>query len=184
MLNLLKRERRYEIRTEYFGRFLNIILLVLIFSIAYYCILLVSNSFFVSVEKKIVENESLNILLSSSQQDLKSYEDALNHLEGEYNLFSKKIAFPTDFISIIDSKKMAGVNLTSISFQKINDKEEVALEIKGVAQNRDTLVRYSNSFKEDQRLTGISLPVSTLAKSSDIPFALSFNSKIEIQNEN
>lgn len=183
MLNLLKRENRYMIRAEYFGRFTNIILLVLIFSTIYYGILLVSNGFLVKFEKEAVENEAANISLSSSQKDLKDYEDTLGHIETEYALFSKLIAFPTDFISLINNKKINGINLNSIVFQKINDSGEVSLEIRGIAQNRDVLINYANSFKVDEKFKNVSVPISSLAKSNDIPFTISFNAKVE-QNEN
>jgi hypothetical protein len=183
MLNLLKRENRYMIRAEYFGRFTNIILLVLIFSTIYYGILLASNSFLVKFEKEAVENEAANISLSSSQKDLKDYENTLGHIETEYALFSKSIAFPTDFISLINNKKINGINLNSIVFQKINDEGEVSLEIRGVAQSRDILINYANSFKADEKLKNVSVPISSLAKTNNIPFTISFNAKVE-QNEN
>ena len=171
------------IRAEYLGRLTNILLIVLIMACLYYGILLISNGFLVRFEKKAVENEAVNISLSSSQKDLKEYIDALKHLEAEYNLFSKEIIFPTDFISIVNNKKINGINLTSINFQKINDSNEVNLDIKGVAQNRDILINYVNSFKEDQTFKNVNVPISSLTKTTEIPFNLSFNAKIEKQDE-
>jgi hypothetical protein len=151
---------------------------------AYYGVLLVANGFLVKFEKKVVEDEAVNISLSSSQKDLESYEETLKHLESEYNFFSKEIIFPTDFISLINNKKISGINLTAINFQKTNNESEAGLEIRGFAQNRDILIKYANSFKTDPVFQNVNVPISSLAKNNEIPFSLSFNAKIEKQNEN
>jgi hypothetical protein len=184
MLNLLKREKRYMIRAEYLGRLTNIFIFILVLACIYYGVLLMANGFLIRFEKKVIEDEVVNISLSSSQKDLQSYEEALKHLESEYNFFSKEIIFPTDFISLIDNKKISGVNLTAINFQKKNNENESRLEIIGVAQNRDILIKYANSFKTDPVFQNVNVPISSLAKNNEIPFSLSFNAKIEKQNEN
>lgn len=179
MLNLLNREKRYFIRGEYLGRLLNVFLGVLIFSLAYYGILLFSNSFLVNFEKKVVESEKNNSSISSLEKELKEYEDVLKHIEAEYNLFSKDIVYPTDFISIINTKNISGIKLNSISFQKLNESGEVKLEIRGIAQNRDILISYSNSLKEVDSFKEVIMPISSLTKNIDIPFFITINAKIE-----
>lgn len=179
MLNLLNREKRYFIRGEYLGRLLNIFLGVVIFSLVYYAILLFSNSFLVNFEKKVVESEKNNSSISSLQKELKEYENVLKHIESEYNLFAKNIIYPTDFISIINSKNISGIKITSLSFQKISEEGGVRLEVNGIADNRDILIQYSNNLKDVESFKDVTVPISSLTKNTNIPFSITINAKIE-----
>lgn len=184
MLNLLNREKRYFLRAEYLGRLLNLFLGIVIFSLVFYGVLLFSNSFLIGFEKKAVENESNNMTFASLQKDLKEYEEMLQHIEGEYSLFSKEIIYPIDFLSIINSKKIDGITVTGMNFQKVNDEGEVNLEVKGIANSRDILIAYSNSLKTEPLFKEVTIPISSLARNINIPFVISISAKIETPNEN
>ena len=179
MLNLLNREKRYFLRREYFGRVANIFLGILVFCLVFYGVLLISNGFLVSFEKTAVENEAKNISESTLQKDLTEYEDRLAHIEAEYKLFSKEIIYPTEIISLIKEKEILGITLNAIIFQKIDEKGNIKLEIRGVAKNRDILINYLNSFKKEEIFKDVTVPLSSLAKNSDIPFTFSVNTKID-----
>lgn len=183
MLNLLNREKRHYIRREYFGRLSNIFLGIIIFSLIFYGVLLISNGFLVSFEKTAVENQAKNISESSLQKDLEEYETKLSHVEAEYKLFSKQIIYPTEIISLIKQKEIEGIFLNAISFQKTDQEGGIKIEIKGTAKNRDTLLGYLNSLKTDPLFKDANIPFSSLAKNADIPFSLSVSGKIDKKDE-
>jgi hypothetical protein len=180
MLNLLNREKRYYLRREYLGRLSNVFLGILIFCLVFYLILMVSNNFLVSFEKIAVENETNSLSKSSFQKELDDYEKSIKHLQNEYNIFSKNIVNPTEVIFILKTKEMPGINLTAISFQK-TEEGLVKLEIKGISKNRDTLVNYVNNLKTTSLFKDVNVPISSLAKSIDIPFSISTSAKIDIK---
>jgi len=184
MLNLLNREKRYILRGEYFSRLLNVFLGILIFCLVYYGILLFSNSFLVNFEKSAVENESQNLLTSKSQKELNEYEQKLKHLQAEYNLFAKNMIYPKIFLNEITGKQIEGISLNSINFQKTDQEGVIKLDVRGVAKNRDILIRYSNSLKTDKIFKDVTIPVSSFARNTDIPFSLSVSAKIDQKNEN
>ena len=183
MLNLLNREKRYFLRREYFGRLANVFLGIIIFCLVFYGVLLLSNGFLVNFEKSAVEGESKRLSESTLQKDLDEYETKLSHVQQEYNLFSKETIHPTSIINIIKQKEIAGIILSNITFQKVDEEGNIKLEIKGVAKNRDTLINYSNSLKTDVLFKDVNIPFSSLAKNSDIPFSLSVSAKVDNKDE-
>jgi hypothetical protein len=183
MLNLLNREKRYALRREYFGRLINIFLGITIFSLVYGAVLLFSNSFLVSFEKMAVESEAKNLSDSSRQKELDEYEKKLARIESEYNLFSKQSISPTSILARIKQKEISGITLNSIVIQKTAEEGVVRLEMKGVAKTRDILINYSNSLKTDEIFKDVTIPFSSLAKNTDIPFSISVDAKINKSDE-
>lgn len=183
MLNLLNREKRHILRREYFGRLTNVTLGVIIFCLAYYGVLLFSNSLLINFEKTVADNESKNLTNSSIQKELDDYQNRLTHVQSEYNLFSKKIIYPTTVLAQIKEKEIPGISLNLINFQKTSEENVIKLEISGVAKDRDTLINYSSNLKTNDIFKDFNIPISSLAKNKDIPFSLSVNAKIIKKDE-
>jgi len=183
MLNLLNREKRHFLRREYFGRLANVSLGVVIFSLSYYSVLLFSNSILINFEKTAAENELKNLTKSSVQKELDDYQTKLAHIQAEYNLFSKKIIYPTTVLAQIKEKEIPGISLSSINFQKTTEEGVIKLEISGVAKDRDTLINYSSNLKTNDIFKDFNIPVSSLAKNKDIPFSFPVNVKINKKDE-
>ena len=183
MLNLLKREKRYEIRKEYFRRLINVTFLVLIISLAYYGVLLFSGTFIINFEKKGLEIESQNIANSELQKQVTEYEKQLSHLKIEYGLFSKKVMSPTFILAKLSEKTISGISLDGININKTDKEDVFAVDIKGIAKNRDILLQYSNSLKVESIFEDINIPLSSLTKNTDIPFAISMTAKTNKENE-
>jgi len=183
MLNLLKREKRYEIRKEYFRRLANVSILVLIISLVYYGVLLFSGTFLINFEKQAVELESQNIANSDLQKQVTEYEKTLNHIKIEYGIFSKKVMSPTFILAKLSEKTIAGIGLEAINLNKTNEDNVFNVEVRGVAKNRDILLAYSNSLQVESIFEGINIPLSSLTKNTDIPFTISMTAKTNKENE-
>lgn len=179
MLNLLNREIRHGLRKEYCLRLLNIFLMMLILTTVYYSVLLFSNTFLINLEKENLASEAERLALSSAQQDLIQYEQALNHVKIEYELFAADRILPTSIIEKILNYTISGISLSGISVNPSDVAGLVSIEVRGQSSNRETLLTYSNSLKENPDFSEVNIPLSSLTRNVDIPFTISMKYKTE-----
>jgi hypothetical protein len=180
MLNLLNRERRIYIRKEYLARLVNVFLLVIIFALFYFGVLLSSNLFLINFEKKIVEIEKNSILNSQSQKIFSEYESKITKLEEEYKILIVPTMSFKNLSTIINQKKVKGIFLENINFLK--EGEVIKIDLKGIADTRETLFNYVNNFQMDQSFSEVNNPFSNFNKNSDISFTISMKFNLQ-QNE-
>lgn len=74
------------------------------------------------------------------------------------------------------TKKDSDIRITSISIKRQNETGAIALG--GVATTRDALVAFEKLLKSETLFSNVNLPVGSLVKSKDIPFAININAKI------
>jgi hypothetical protein len=74
----------------------------------------------------------------------------------------------------ITARMIPGVKLSGIALKRSVD--QGAIVVSGVAATRDDLVAFSKSLQGEPSFKNISLPVSTLAKATDIGFSISIDS--------
>jgi Tfp pilus assembly protein PilX len=68
------------------------------------------------------------------------------------------------------------VSLTSISMER--KKDSWAVNIGGIAASREALVEFKEKLEIETDFSAVDLPVSSLAKSKNIPFSLTLHSKL------
>jgi hypothetical protein len=116
-----------------------------------------------------------------------SVKDILN-LPNEINLklsffqSDVKSASIADYFSKIVNFLPAGVRLNSVSFSKNQDSKEkknATILVSGISTDRDSLILFSNLLKKSETFSDVSIPVSDLTKSVNLPFTIT----IYIKNE-
>ncbi len=70
-----------------------------------------------------------------------------------------------------------GIAITGLSLKRAGTTAaQGSISLSGTARTRDALVNFSKALSSDASFKNVSLPVSALAKSKDIPFTLSISS--------
>lgn len=105
-------------------------------------------------------------------------------IEGEVRALKEKLSYAkadADNIALssvlerIGARREPGISITSVALRR--GAEKGAISISGKAATRDALVSFSKSLQGEPSFGSVNLPVSSLAKSKDIPFSISIDSK-------
>lgn len=92
--------------------------------------------------------------------------------------YAKADAGDVPFSSVLErvgSRREPGISITSISLRR--GAEKGAISISGRASTREALVAFAKSLQGEPSFSRVDLPVSSLAKSRDIPFSIGIDSK-------
>ena len=82
----------------------------------------------------------------------------------------------SEMVSGIMVHRSGQIYLTSFKFEKpVTGSSTAEVIVQGKASNRDSLINFKKNLESDARISSIELPVSDLAKSKDISFAIRFH---------
>jgi len=79
---------------------------------------------------------------------------------------------PSDFVDKVLEDRRVGIHLLNFSWVKSDGK--TALEIRGVASSRQSLVAFEESIKSSGYFSEVVLPISNLAQDREIDFQIKF----------
>jgi hypothetical protein len=188
MLALLLKKNRKEIRNEFRLRFLNIFLVILILIISVNFVFLVAFYFMIDEVGKFSVKE-LNNLSSEIDQEL-VFE--INLLEDKISQDIKNFSQPnTVYSQILESinEHLVNENSATSSAVTINElslvegSKNITAILNGRSQNRESLVDFVDSLRSDSNFENINLPISDLAKDSNLNFTIDFNVRKSSFNE-
>jgi len=179
MFYLLPKSEKNSLRKEYLFRLGSVVLVMIsilfvvvdVFTISSYFILKSEQSF---LEKQIVtlkKTFDVNGKRQLSESLLNSTKTSLAKL-----LPLEESAYPTDIISSALSTKKQGVRIQEIVFVR-NDNRTVNIQLIGVSSDRETLISFVNSLKRNILFNNVDLPVSNLAKNTNVDFNLNLTTK-------
>lgn len=80
---------------------------------------------------------------------------------------------PSDFIDRILDQKITGISITDFSLRKVKDK--TTLSVNGLALDRQSLITFENRISSSKYFSGVTLPISNLAKDRNIDFQIKFS---------
>ncbi|MEK7095369.1 MAG: hypothetical protein AAB917_01800 [Patescibacteria group bacterium] len=94
-------------------------------------------------------------------------------LTRELNLENKEIMF-SDIIQSISKHRSGQVTLSAFELSGFQTKSTTTISavIQGKALTREALIAFKDSLENDSKFAGIELPISDLAKSKNINFAM------------
>lgn len=171
MLYLLTEEQKKKVLREYRTRLLVVIFVALSFvgviaiaSIVPAKVLVSSNEKMLDLQKNNIESGgTVNVdELSKKIADISNTSSFLQPLGKSFSV--------SDIFSHLE--KEAG-DMTSINQFQINHFDENAsVQISGFSKNRDSLVKFVNTLKQDPLFSGAMLPYSSLAKQDNLAFTL------------
>lgn len=105
-------------------------------------------------------------------EEYKNAEMTLTDTARELSLLRKKILeFPvTDTITGVVSARPVGVAVRGISYERSSR----TFIVEGIAGDRNALVSYRRALEEREGVGEVTSPIANLAKSTNLPFQLSF----------
>ena len=182
MLSFLSKRSQKSVKREYYARvfvlFLGIICFLMIYSIS---AIIPAHTLSISEKSKLMQEiQSINPETSNCVRNgdncidpslqVKSTNLLLNALKDENRTF---VSVP--LLDVLNNKNI-GIKVTSIKYLG-EASGYYKFSINGFSENRERLLDFSNSLKQDVRFSGISLPISDFVKSTDINFVLMINVK-------
>ncbi|MEI7513609.1 MAG: hypothetical protein WCJ74_03250, partial [bacterium] len=170
MLNLLPKEYKNKIKSEYLFRFITILLVGLVLIDIFFLFALFPSYTVVNFRKNIAEETSRALKNSDKAKDrnivlanIKDLEDRMRVVE---TITSDR---PTDYINKALELQSKNIFVENISYTKRENKQkEIVLE--GVAMSRTSLIDFSKKVKLSQWSTSSDIPLSNLANDKNIPF--------------
>lgn len=172
MINLIPPEAKKHVRNEYWVRVISVWLMLLgagalMVGVLYvpvyvliqsqlesysskYEVASSENSEFVAAEKEVQRANTVALLLSSKKESVK---------------FS-------DLLETLESLSGPAVAINDFSFSRTETEKVSNITIIGIAQSRQALVAFSQAIENDELFESAEIPISNLAKDSDIPFSI------------
>jgi len=177
MRNLLPPQHRKQVVIEYRLRVISIVL-VLVLIIVIIGAALLAPSYFLSRSKKDSANEQMALIERSiefrqseiSAELLRKARDRLTLLadDNERALF-------TEIVKALVEEKNSGIAISGISH--VRSSGIGTLTVTGEALRRDNLLAFKEALVKSQIFSSVSLPVSDLARSSNIEFTLTLKTE-------
>ncbi len=171
MINLLPEQEKGLLHKEYKFRLFAVSLSMLFFLLLFAVVLIVPSFVFSVYKLRAAEGTSsatVNAELQKRHADLlarvRKAKSALMVLKSE----EVKI-MPTDVVSTIVAAKTDRNTITSIAYTR---KEGAVFKatVKGVAENRQSLLEFTNALENKEAVGSVNLPVSNFAKENNIEF--------------
>lgn len=133
---------------------------------------------YVKFEKKSVVEE-IKILeqkMSGSKEvDARQFIDLAKNKISKVKESSNKKLF-TEALSRVTNNVSSSISVTEITFERGNESNQIRLS--GVARTRDSLLAFMEVLKTENLFSSVDLPVSNLAKSTNIVFSISITASI------
>jgi len=177
MSNLLSPKDKKKVKREYLLRLVVLVLLAL--GLTFLIIFIASiPSYFLSEHKVSVASDRIDFLESLIKESQAS--DSTDELTFT-NEKIKSLRDSREFdlsgaIQFVLTKKTSSIKITALSIKTMSDVER-ELIVKGIAQNRESLISFSDGLKSINRFVDVDLPISNLAKNIDIEFSLKIKLK-------
>lgn len=176
MFTFLPRTYKVEVEREYRKRLLTVgwgLFFALMFSAA----ALSLPSYVIMLVKK-TNAESAFEGSGSPAPETVDFESQVKDIQAKATLLSTTFE-NKPLVSILElvSARVAqpGISITGISLKRGGAEGDISLS--GVASTRDALVNFSKALAGEPAFKNVSLPISSLAKSRDIPFSIVVNSQ-------
>lgn len=174
MYHFLPLAEKRLLRREYRVRFAIVFLVVMSFVAVLGCAFILPAWILADIKEQTVEKRlavaedavsrnqdgELNAILDSTKQEIK----LLRNEEGF-------LPFRTVLETIIDNRT-SGISLQQFSFSRISVESDVAVIVKGIYRDRDSLVNFRKNLEREKMFTRVDLPIASLAKGRDAEFSI------------
>ncbi len=167
MINLLPKSALKIVRREYGVRILVIALLVATFNLFAFALLTLPTDFLIqSLQKNISSNLEDAMATEKSYLALRAKVSETNSLIAL--LSERSDVRCTDLMSTLDEFSGNDVFISEFAFGK----QDGVVVLTGVANSRASLSGFRNTLESSDIFSSADLPLSNLAKDSDIPFTM------------
>ena len=165
MINLLPKERKLDIKKEYYTKLL-ILGLVSVCSVVFiFGGLLISFSFIIKADLKALETQILNEEIDPNIDENKKIIETLKVDIKTLSLPGNGL-FPTHIIDTITKHDKTGIHINDIAISLTE------LNISGLADERDNFILFIQSLESEPLFLSVNSPISSLSKVKDINFQI------------
>jgi len=175
MLRLLLEEDRKIIKKEYLIRFLTIFSVLLSIVFVFWILFLLPTFINVFSEERIIEKKIGDPLSRGSSEDVEILKDKFSLLRNKVKVLDKEQYIVTDIIRQVTENQVRSISLNSIAFAVREEGQFVSLQ--GLANNRESLVEFSNQLESVDIFENVDVPFSNFTKDIDIPFSMTISLK-------
>jgi len=171
-LNLLPKIKEKKIRNKKILKFI-IFQEVLIIIVTLFFFGLIKGLNAVSIlQMRGIEQEISNSDNRDEYRQIKKYEENIKSAKEKVNFISLIQKSESDWLVVFS--KLSEIIDEDIVLESING-NGFLVTIKGVAKDRDSLIRVKKSFEEDSCFKDINIPLNDIVLKNDIDFELKFN---------
>ena len=182
MINLLSQQSKKRVANQYFWRLGTVVALIIGVFLFLGTVLLIP-SYFVASEKEqaeitraaelqnsetFQENKELGVLVETTNEQLEKFEDVQTFSVSE-----------TFIAPLLDYAALDSVEIQLDNIRYRIEKDEVTINLQGIAGARDDLLSFIETLKSDELFTDVNVPVSSFVQNTDINFQAVLSSSIE-----
>ena len=172
MANLLPTTERKALRAERFKRLGVCAVVGLLITLGIGSVLWLPAYFGATSRERSMQErlEALNQLIELKQG--KSSDATIRDTQEGLEALSVLLGYvqPSDILNDITSTMPAGITLWQYSYT--HSAEEITITIAGRATTREALLSFGDALNSSQLFSTVDIPISTLARSTDIAFTL------------
>jgi len=171
MFTLLSEQHKKLLYRQYRTRLLCVIFIFISGLFLSSIALLLPSYLALTTEDARLQSDIKSFLEQISEKNSKGLVTTLNEIKSIVALISPEDTKMYSVLKVILGKKPAGISITSIDYAR-NDGAPSSLSFQGVAASRSALIQFSKTLQSEKMFSSVSLPVSNLAKESDIKYSL------------
>lgn len=138
--------------------------------------LLLPSYFLLNGEKVQLESQTDDFSKHISQKNSEGLINTLNDIKSMVALVAPEETKIFPAIKIILARRPPSVPITSFRYTRADGGESI-LVLEGIAATRSSLINFAKTLKSEPLFQSVDLPISNLARESDIKFTLTIQGK-------
>lgn len=177
MLKLLLKEESQKIKKEYIRRFIIVLFFGLSAIMFLFIVSLIPSYFILKLDQKVLNAELSSAQNEELNNDRLKLKEKLNSLRSTLNILDTKQYEVSYLIQNVTERQTRDVNITGFAFDGNYKNKELSpvFIIQGNANSREALANFIEVLNQVPEFSSASLPFSSFAKDSEIPFSITIN---------
>lgn len=180
MINLLPQEQKKALQRYATIRFIVVILLFVCFLTIVATLFLVPVYVFIDSKAKLAQTQLAQITTTEGFKNDETLSEIIGDINKRLNVIGldkKDVVISDVIIMPLLQAKPATLTLTEIFVAK-NEEGIFAVQIGGIAPNRESLQGFVASLEKVSTFINVTLPISNYVKGTDIAYTINFNIKL------
>lgn len=171
MFTLLAEQQKKYLTRQYRLRLLSVALFLISGVSLVSAGLILPSRIMLGVDRSALTEEKIVQGKTTTAEDGKNLQDTLKEIKAMIDTASPEETKVFEAIQVVLAAKPIGVNITSITYTR-GVGAPSSITIGGVAQERANLLNLTKSLGDEELWSDVSLPVSNLAKESNLSFTI------------
>ena len=182
MLDFVLKNDRKKIKRNYLCRISIVIMMFLSIAFIFGIVILIPSYFTLSSQEqnlnKQIEDLKETEIFAKYDQLVNTRERVMHHYEILNINNSHHSLRYSNYISIISERINPGISVNNIKIEVLDSKKSPNILVSGQAERREQLVSFVNSLRGSNMFREVDLPISDLAKESDLNFNLTIKTRL------